>query len=77
MHVEGGVRKVVGPRKPERVSPFKKAKIAMEQRAEIAKRKKRDKDSLGETWRALLQNSIPDVARYQNPLKPKPTAFRR
>ena len=50
-----------GPRQHERVSPFKKAKIAMEQRAEIAKRKKRDRESLKETWRTLLQNSVADL----------------
>ena len=51
-----------GPRKPERVSPFKKAKIAMEQRAEIAKRKRRDEGSLKETWRTLLANNVADLS---------------
>ena len=50
-----------GPRKPERVSPFKKAKTAMEQRAEIAKRKRRDEESLKETWRTLLRNNVSDM----------------
>ena len=46
---------------PNESLPSKKAKIATEQRAEVAKRKRDDRQALKEAWRKILRDSTADL----------------